>query len=161
MMRYRFVTQWFFDVPIEQVWEAIADSERWSEWIQDFRHVAVRLLEPSGEKVFDIEYRGDLPYSFRFTLTPTCVEAPHRMELDASGQLVGTGCWTLVTKEEGTVVTYVWDVGVTNPIFSLLARLPFIKALTENNHNATMARAEQALRQQLEDSQPPLFDKAE
>ncbi|MGA7932856.1 MAG: SRPBCC family protein [Kovacikia sp.] len=152
MIRYHFVTQWFFRVPIERVWEVIVDSEHWSEWMRDFRRVTVRRLALSGEKVFDIEYRGDLPYSFRFTLTPTYVEAPYRMELDASGQLVGTGCWTLFPKEGGTCVTYVWNVGVTNPIFSLLARLPFIKALTEHNHNATMARAEQALRQQLEDS---------
>jgi uncharacterized protein YndB with AHSA1/START domain len=150
MAQYHFVTQWFFRAPIERVWEVIADSNSWSKWLQDFRRVTVHPPTASGETAIDVEYRGDLPYSFHFTLTPIHVEPPYRMELKANGQLVGTGCWTLVAQEEGTAVTYVWNVGVTNPIFSALAQLPFIKTLTERNHNATMARAERALKQRLE-----------
>lgn len=71
------------------------------------------------------------------------------MELTASGQLVGRGCWALVAQDGGTLVTYVWEVGVPNPIFSWVAHLRGIKALTEWNHHATMRRAEQALQQRL------------
>lgn len=42
---------------------------------------------------------------------------------------------------------------MSNPVFSLLTRLPFVKALTERNHNATIARAEEALRRRLEKGQ--------
>lgn len=150
MVQYRFVTEWFFRKPIDQVWEWIVDEARWSEWIQDFRQVTVRPSTNPGQEVFDVKYRGDLPYSFQFTLTQTLVEAPHRLELDASGELEGSGCWSLVEKDGGTFVTYVWNVGVSNPVFSLMTRLPFVKALTERNHNATMARAEVALRQRLD-----------
>jgi uncharacterized protein YndB with AHSA1/START domain len=149
MVQYHFVTEWSFPVPIDRVWAEIADSEHWTDWLQDFRRVTIHPATADGQTVFDIEYRGDLPYTFRFKLTPTQVEPPHRMELEASGQLVGRGCWTLVPKEGGTHVTYVWDVGVTNPIFNAFTRLPFVKGLTERNHHATMARAELALRQRL------------
>ncbi|PZD72858.1 hypothetical protein C1752_03372 [Acaryochloris thomasi RCC1774] len=151
MVQYRFVTQWFFHAPIEQVWERIIDSEHWYQWIQDFRGVTVKTHPVSSEKVFEINYRGDLPYSFNFTLMPILIDAPHRMELKASGELEGTGCWILVEEDDGTAVTYIWNVGVSNPMFSLLTRLPWVKALTENNHNATMARAEVALRQLLKE----------
>lgn len=150
MVQYRFVTQWFFRAPIEQVWEQIASEEGWGEWLQDFRRVQVCYAPTSGEKFFDILYRGDLPYSFHFTLTPTHVEAPHHLELVAHGELEGFGCWTLAEKEDGTAVTYVWEVGVSNPFFNLLTRLPFVKALTERNHNLTMARAEKALKELIE-----------
>jgi uncharacterized protein YndB with AHSA1/START domain len=150
MVQYHFVTQWFFHVPIERVWAAIADSTGWTDWLQDFRRVTVHPATANGETAIEVDYRGDLPYSFHFTLVPTRVEPPYRMELRASGQLVGTGCWTLEAQDDGTAVTYVWTVGVANPIFSAFTRLPFVKALTERNHNATMARAERALKQRLD-----------
>lgn len=110
MVQYRFVTQWFFRIPTEQVWERIVDEESWGEWLQNFRRIAVCHSPTSGEKLFDIQYRGDLPYSFHFTLTPTCVGAPRRLELIARGELEGTGCWTLTKKGNGTGVTYIWEV---------------------------------------------------
>lgn len=152
MVQYHFVTQWFFHVPIERVWQEISDREHWSDWLQDFRRVTPIAPTDNGETAFEIEYRGNLPYTFRFILTPTAVEPPHRMELTASGQLVGRGCWTLVAQDGGTLVTYVWEVGVPNPVFSWAARLPGFKALTEWNHHATMRRAEQALKQRLTES---------
>jgi hypothetical protein len=35
MEMYHFVTEWFFRVPIEKVWNEIDDWESWSTWWQD------------------------------------------------------------------------------------------------------------------------------
>ena len=98
----------------------------------------------------DVEYRGNLPYTFHFALEVTKVKPPALIELKATGDLIGTGKWLLESHNQGTAVTYYWDVGVTNPIFNLLISLPFVKSITESNHNATMDKAFHALKSRLE-----------
>jgi uncharacterized protein YndB with AHSA1/START domain len=149
---YHFVTNWFFNAPIERVWKEIEDPKTWSIWLQDFKKITPRPLESMQQvgNTVDVEYKGNLPYTFRFALEVTKAKPLALIELKATGDLIGTGKWVLESRNPGTAVTYYWDVGVTNPIFNLLIRLPFVKAITESNHNATMDRAFQALKSRLE-----------
>lgn len=150
---YSFVTNWYFEAPIDKVWQKIEDVANISEWLSDFRKVKLRpQINNQDETIIDIEYRGDLPYTFLFTLKVVKVESPNLLELEATGDLIGTGKWVLQTKEKGTSVTYFWDVSVSNFFFKLLAKIPFLKAFTERNHNATMERAYQNLRKKLMES---------
>jgi hypothetical protein len=116
--------------------------------LQDFRKVTPR--DPQGKAevgaIVDIEYRGDLPYTFRFSTEIIELNPPHILTVKAFGDLVGQGKWQLATQENNTIVTYNWDVSASNPIFDLFMRLPFARRLSEQNHDKTMERAFQALK---------------
>ena len=63
MPDYAFITQWWFDAPIERVWEAIRDSERWPEWWRSVRSVK-RIREGDADGIGDVRrytWRGRLP----------------------------------------------------------------------------------------------------
>ena len=148
---YHFITKWYFNAPIESVWQEIEDTSNISGWLTDFRKVSPCNSTNDRSSVdIDVEYRGDLPYTFRFNLRVVKVAPPHLLELEATGNLIGRGKWVLETQGKGTSATYFWDVTVANPFFALFVKLPLFKAITEQNHNATMDRAYQALKQKLQ-----------
>jgi hypothetical protein len=66
METYHFFTHWSFAASIDQVWAEIIDGTTWPEWLQDFRKVTPLDLQGQAEvgAIVDIEYRGDLPYTF-------------------------------------------------------------------------------------------------
>ena len=45
----------------------------------------------------------------------------------------------LEAQNDGTAVTYSWDMGTTNPIFNLVGKLSCVRAMIEKNHNAVIA----------------------
>ena len=152
MEMYHFVTNWFFQTPIESVWEELIDLKSWPAWWQDFKSVSIRDPEPMAHlcSVADCEVRGALPYTLRFSIQVTTFQPPTIMEFKSSGDLDGGGKWVLESQESGTAVTYYWDVGTTNLIFNLLAKLPFVRAMMEKNHDDVMANGYQALKSRLE-----------
>jgi uncharacterized protein YndB with AHSA1/START domain len=150
MADYAFVTQWWFDAPIERVWEAIRDSERWPEWWRSVRSVK-RIREGDADGIGDVRrytWRGRLPYSLTFDMTTTRVEAPNRIEGTASGELEGVGVWRLAADNDGTSVRYDWTVRANKRWMRLLA--PVARPLFAWNHDAVMADGERGLRRLLE-----------
>ena len=152
MTMYHFVTRWFFDVPLEKLWQEVQEVEAWPEWFRSFKYVKIRDPEPVLRlgSVVDCEVKGFLPYTLRFQIEVTSFEPPHIMEVAASGDLIGGGKWVLEDREGGTSATYYWDVATTNPILNLLSRLPFAKALVERNHDYVMNKAYLALKPRVE-----------
>jgi hypothetical protein len=152
MEMYHFVTKWFFNAPIENVWSEIEDLNSWPVWSKDFKRVQIRGSEPTAQlcTVADAEVRGNLPYNLRFTVEVTTFQPPNLMEFKSTGDLAGTGKWILEPQVDGTAVTYYWDVGTTNPIFNLLGKLPFVRKLMEMNHDDVMKGAYQGLKNRLE-----------
>ena len=145
MPDYAFVTQWWFDAPIERVWEAIRDSVRWPEWWRSV--VSVEMIRPGDAdgigEVRRYTWRGRLPYSLTFDMTTTLVDAPHRLEGSASGELAGAGIWRLASEESGTAVRYDWNVTATKSWMRLLA--PVARPLFAWNHDAVMTDGERGL----------------
>lgn len=151
MQMYHFVTNWFFDAPIERVWDEIVDVPSWPRWWPSYRK-ATPLSPDAALQVgsrADNEVRGKLPYSLRFTTEVTELEPPYRLALKSSGGLVGTGRFILEERDGGTAVTYYWDVGTANPALNLLARLPFVRAMMEENHDYVMDEGYAGLKQRL------------
>jgi uncharacterized protein YndB with AHSA1/START domain len=91
--RYRFLTTWCLEAPIEPVWEAIHDSERWPRWWRGVENVVE--LEPAGEdgtaQLARYTWKSRLPYELEFEMRTTRVERPHALEGEASGELEGKG----------------------------------------------------------------------
>lgn len=152
MAMYHFVTEWFFKVPVERVWEETSNIEAYPSWWKDLRKAKIRGTESKLKlgSVADCEVKGALPFSLRFTVEVTKYEPPHLLEIVSTGDLVGTGRWTLEPKDNGALSTFYWDVGTSNPVLNLLAKIPFVKPLLEKSHDDVMAKGYEVVRARIE-----------
>ena len=149
MAHYRFLTTWLLEAPIEPVWEAIYDAERWPEWWRGVESVVE--LEPGGEdKVGSLSrhrWRSVLPYAVQFDSRTTRVERPWLIEGEATGELAGKGRWRLFERGGLTAVVYEWNVRTTRPWMNLLA--PVARSAFRWNHNRVMRRGGEGLARRL------------
>jgi uncharacterized protein YndB with AHSA1/START domain len=152
MEMYHFVSEWFFKAPIEKVWEETENIEAYPTWWKDLRKAKMRGPESRLRlgSIADCEVKGALPFSLRFTVEVTVFEPPHLVEIKSTGDLVGTGKWILESKNDGTQSTFHWDVGTSNPILNLLARIPFVKPILEKSHDDVMAKGYEVVRARIE-----------
>jgi hypothetical protein len=151
MPQYRFVTVWRLQAPIDRVFAEIDDAEAWPTWWPNVR--AVEPLERAGpDKIgarFRMTFVGKLPYELRFDLRVTDREPPTSLVGVATGELEGTGEWTLWTEEDWTVVRYVWSIRTTARWMNLLAPLPFVDEIFRLNHHAVMRSGLVGIRHRL------------
>jgi hypothetical protein len=136
---YSFVTEWRLDAPIDRVYELIHDTLAWPGWWPAVE--AVDEIRPARERtgvgsVRRYTFKGRLPYTLTFDLAVDRIERPTVLGGRASGELDGTGLWTL--REEGgqTVVRYDWNIRTTRWWMNLLA--PLAGGLFKSNHDFVM-----------------------
>jgi uncharacterized protein YndB with AHSA1/START domain len=145
MAEYRFLTTWCLEAPIEPVWEAIHDSERWPEWWRGVERVVE--LDPGDEagigQVGRYTWKSRLPYELSFDVTTLRKERPHLLEGEASGELAGTGTWRLSEGGGLTTVLYEWDVRTTRAWMNLLA--PLARPVFAWNHDWVMKHGGEGL----------------
>jgi uncharacterized protein YndB with AHSA1/START domain len=146
---YHFVTSWQINAPIERVWEEIYHAERWPSW---WKYVAgVDELEPGGAdgvgRLARLRFRTRLPYTLAFDVRLTCVQPPSKLVAEATGELQGTGCWTLTPDGDGTLVRYTWDVRTTRWWMNLLA--PVARPAFKWNHDQLMREGGESLARHL------------
>ena len=153
MEMYHFVTKWFFTAPVERVWEETANIEAYSTWWKNLKKAKLRGPESKLQlgSIADCEVKGALPFSLRFTVEVTAFEPLHLVEIKSTGDLVGTGKWVLETKDNGTQSLFYWDVGTTNPILNILARIPFVKPILEKSHNDVMEKGYEIVKSRVEE----------
>jgi uncharacterized protein YndB with AHSA1/START domain len=137
---YSFVSHWLLEAPVDAVWGAIYDAEKWPRWWKYVRNVM--LLQPGdGNGVGAVRrttWTTALPYSFTFDTRSTRVERPRMLDLDAFGDLEGTGHWELATHGDLTEVRYDWNVRTNKPWMNDLA--PLLRPAFAWNHDVIMTR---------------------
>lgn len=149
MAEYHFVSIWQIKAPIERVWEEIYHAERWPSW---WKYVArVEELEPGAAdgvgRLARLHFRTRLPYTLAFDTRLTCVQPPSKLVAEATGELQGTGCWTLTAVDDGTLVRYTWDVRTTRWWMNLLA--PAARPAFKWNHDQLMREGGESLARRL------------
>lgn len=147
---YRFVTHWRVQGTVEEVFDVLQNPEDLVRWWPSV-YLDVRVLEPGDEngvgKVVSLFTKGWLPYTLRWWFRTTEVTKPTRFALEASGDFVGTGVWTLEQDGPWVRATYDWRIDAEKP---LLRRLSFlVKPVFEANHRWAMARGEESLALEL------------
>lgn len=147
--RFDLVTQWRLDAPVADVWEALIRVENWPQW---WKAVAgIEVIAPGGVDgvgtVRRITWRTALPYTLAFEMRTTRIEKPHVIEGRASGELDGTGRWTLSADGAGTLARYDWQVDVTKRWMRALA--PLLRPVFVWNHHVVMGWGEDGLRGKL------------
>jgi hypothetical protein len=140
---YVFVTRWRVAASTQEVFDILEDPEALSRWWPAV-YLAVRRL-PDGS--VDLLTKGWLPYRLRWRFRVTERHPPHGFSLEASGDLVGRGVWTLRQDGSFAQVEYDWRVRADKP---LLRYGSFIfKPIFAANHRWAMARGEESLRLEI------------
>ena len=139
MSDYAFVTVWRLEAPIERVYELIRDSLRWPEWWDAVTAVEERAAGDPATGLGNVRryaFKGKLPYRLAFDLRVTALEPPHVLGGEASGELAGTGVWTLTESDGRTIARYDWNVRTTRWWMNLLA--PLARGVFKANHDFVM-----------------------
>jgi hypothetical protein len=140
---FRFHHVWAVEAPVGQVFEVLADVDRYAEWWPQVRTVQ-RIDEESGLTMI----RSVLPYTLRLTLRREVEDAQGRvLRVRVTGDLKGWCQWSL---EDGSGATRACfdQVAVVTP--RLLARTaPLTAPLLRFNHAWMMRGGHAGLRAYL------------
>jgi hypothetical protein len=140
---YRFVTPWRVRGLRETVYRTLLDGVHYPRWWKP-AYISCRELAP---KKIEMVVRGKLPYTLTFT-TEVIRENPfEEFEVRATGELDGTGLWTLRQDGAFTELVFYWNVRVTKPLVRHFSY--FLKPLLVWNHNWVMSTGEKALQEEI------------
>ena len=88
-----------------------------------------------------------MPYRLNWQGTLVDNRMPTSWTVEATGDLVGRGIWTLTQTGDAAEVFYDWSVTSDRLLFRLLA--PLFRRLMISNHKWAMAKGEVGLRAEL------------
>ena len=147
---YAFLTEWSYKASIEEVAAILEDVESLSTWWPSV-YLKVTVLEPGdgkgiGKKV-DLLTKGYLPYRLRWQFVVTESDSPRGFTLQADGDFVGRGIWSLRQVGDLAQVTFDWRIVADKP---LLKRLSFLmKPVFKWNHHWAMKQGDVALQREI------------
>jgi uncharacterized protein YndB with AHSA1/START domain len=152
---YHYISTWQLRAPIERVWAAISHLEQLPAWYPAVQQVQTLTAGDPDAVGSRVRYmiKGRLPMRLAFEATITRMDPPRELELQAEGDLAGTGRWELQQQGEVTQVRYLWDVHTTRPWMNLAA--PIALPLFTWNSKGVMLQAGEGLARHLE---VPLVD---
>ena len=137
---FHLITRWRVPGRAETAFDLLSDQARISRWWPEL-YREVHEVVPGDEQglgqALDILTRGRLPYGLRWRLSVVDVRRPERIEIAASGDLIGRGLWTLRQDGDFVDLTYDWRVGVGKPWLRPLQRL--LRGFMAANHDWIMA----------------------
>jgi hypothetical protein len=147
---YEFRTVWRVAGTVDEVRDVLADGLSLPRWWPAV-YLSVEVLDEGDEDGRGGEIalftKGWLPYTLRWTLRVTEPVSESGFALTATGDLTGTGRWTLAQEGPQVVVTYDWRVSASKPLLRRLTWL--LRPVFAANHRWAMARGQESLRLEL------------
>ena len=142
---YVFIDEWDVQAPIEAVFHALSDARTYPQW---WKPVYIGVDAADGPVAVGStatqHFKGRLPYHLRKSAVVTRYEPPHLIESKVTGDLAGTGIWTLTQAGGGDVhVKFDWRVAADRPLIRTLT--PILRPIFRWNHNWAIARAKEGL----------------
>jgi uncharacterized protein YndB with AHSA1/START domain len=150
---YAFLTTWMVPAAAEEIVDVLGDAAALSRWWPSV-YLKATVVEPGDERglgrVVDLHTKGWLPYTLRWRFRVTESNPPRGFAIEASGDFVGRGVWTLTPEAAAgapgstrTRVEYDWRIVAEK---GLLKRMSFLlKPVFAANHRWAMARGERSL----------------
>ncbi len=156
---YAFLTEWNVNASQEMVYEILKEGKDYPRWWPDVYLKAD--FEPSGrlDNVGDrviFFTNGWLPYRLRWTAEVVRHERPQTIEINAYGDFVGRGVWSLKSEGEGTHIAFDWRLRADKPLLRWLS--PIFKPIFKWNHHWAMARGYESLCREIERRKITLAD---
>jgi hypothetical protein len=147
--RFDLVTEWHLRAPVGRVWAEISRPDDWPSWWRAVKAVhLVRAGDASGHgAVRRMTWATALPYRITFEMEAMRIEPERLLEGRATGELDGTGVWTLTPDADITHVRYEWRVDLGKPWQRTLA--PVLRPVFAWNHNVVMGWGEVDIRARL------------
>jgi hypothetical protein len=155
---YQFVTRWRLAATPQEVTDVLGDAAALARWWPSV-YLAV-TVDQAGDpetglgKVVSLWTKGWLPYTLRWSFRVTESTPPTGFALEATGDFVGRGVWTLEAVRDAdapggpeALVTYDWRISAEKGVLRRLS--PVLKPLFRSNHLWAMARGEESLRLEL------------
>jgi hypothetical protein len=147
---YRFVTHWRVVGTLREVADILTDLVGFPRWWPSV-YLEAREIEPGDERGVGrrlrLRTRGRLPYSLEWEMRVTESDYPKGFAIEATGDLVGRGAWTLEQQGAWVEVRYDWRVRPEKPLLKLWT--PLWKPVFSADHRWAMARGEEGLRLEL------------
>ena len=113
--------------------------------------MAATEIDPPDERGLNqrvvLHTKGWLPYTLPWELVVTSSRYPEHIGIEAIGDFVGSGVWTITQDGECVNATYDWRIRAEKPLFQRLA--PFMRPLLEANHRWAMSQGEESLKLEL------------
>lgn len=155
---YHIVTTWRIEAPREEIVAALFDdTEQLARWWPSV-YMDVKVTAPGDERGVGREVslytKGWLPYTLRWRFRVTEVALPERLSLDAVGDFVGRGIWT-IRELRGpddpagpmTTVEYDWFIRAEKGMLKTFS--PVMKPIFAANHDWAMRQGERSIRLEL------------
>jgi hypothetical protein len=147
---YHFVTRWRVAGSLEEVAAILEDASDLARWWPSV-YLDVHVTDPGGPdgtgSEVTLDTKGWLPYTLRWHFRVTEQRRPHGFTLQARGDFVGRGVWTLTQDGPYVDVVYDWDVVAEKPLLRTLT--PLLRPVFAANHRWAMAKGEESLRLEL------------
>lgn len=147
---YHFTTVWDLPAPPETIYDLLAEPEALPRWWPSV-YLFVTQVEPAGPDGLGgriaLYTKGWLPYTLRWSFRVTENRRPTTLALEATGDFVGYGRWTLIAHDGGTRATYDWAITAEKPLLRTLS--PLLRPVFAANHRWAMARGEESIRLEL------------
>ena len=147
---YHFLTTWRVLGTSGEVADVLRDPLALPRWWPAV-YLAVKEIDPPDERGLRqrvrLHTKGWLPYTLQWDLVVTSSRYPEHFGIEASGDFLGRGVWTIT--QDGTHVNATWDwrIRAEKPLLKALA--PFMRPLLEANHRWAMKQGEESLRLEL------------
>jgi hypothetical protein len=149
LSRYRLITRWRTEAPVEPAWELIVHSERWPRWWKGVESV-VEIAPGRADGIGTVRryvWRSALGYRLHMQITSTRIERLVLLEGEAAGEVRGWGRWHFRSDPRLTEIVYEWDVEIVNRAMRLLS--PVARPLFKWNHHYLMTQGARGLAREL------------
>jgi hypothetical protein len=151
---YDLISTWRVRGKLDDVAAILGEPRDLVRWWPEV-YLAIDILDEGDEdgldKVARVHSRGWLPYTLRWSFRVVEARWPHGATIEAWGDLVGRGQWSLAQDGPDVTATYQWRVRADKPLLKTL--LPLLKPLFAWNHRWAMAKGEAGLRRELQHRQ--------
>ena len=147
---YHIITTLFVQRTVKELADMLRQATDLPRWWPSV-YLDVREIEPGDEngvgRVVKLYTKGWLPYTIRWTFRVTESSYPYGFALEAWGDLVGRGIWTLKQEEDWTNVVYDWKINAERPLFRIFSFI--LKPIFTANHLWAMRMGEESLKLEL------------
>lgn len=118
---FRFDRRFQFDVPVERLWEAIADTGSYSSWFPWLHRYEPVPLRSGATATFEV--RPPLPYRLALRVHLHDVVPCGHVEGQVEGDLAGPARLDLTTTTSGSEARLRWEVELTRRSLRRLERV--------------------------------------
>ena len=139
---YHFLTQWKVEGSIEEVAHILNLPLELPNWWPAV-YLDVQKQVDGDTDVYHLFTKGWLPYTIKWRFVETEKELPHRIVLEASGDLEGRGTWTLSQQGEEAHVSFDWQIDAEKPLFRYFSFI--LKPIFSFNHHWAMRQGRKSL----------------